>query len=670
MGIINTNTGEERKCSLDELKAAAKDMRALSIISIHAANSGHPGGSLSIMDITAALYLNEAKLSPAKPDWEKRDRIFFSAGHKAPALYAALATAGFVEADEVVTLRKLFSPFQGHPHARLVPGIEVSSGSLGQGLGIAVGSAIYGRVSGEDYRVFCIMGDGEQQEGSVWEAVMCAGHYALGNLCVVVDCNRLQIDGWVEDVMSVEPLSEKYRAFNWNVIEIDGHDMREIVYAFKEARDVKDKPTVILARTIKGKGVSFMENEASWHGKATKSNEELLKALQEIDAPNYGPSALDVLLLKAHDHQQKNDEILKKRLPKYSSDYWWRTSGKMNVRMVPTRFGFGVCLEQCGDDPRIVTIHADISDSIKISDFEHNHSQRKKRVFSVGIAEQNMMSVAAGLALEGKIPVAGTYSVFAAGRAWDQIRTTICYDNLNVKIAGAHGGISVGPDGATHQALEEITLMNVLPNMSLVVPCDALETERLSTISILDVKGPVYIRFAREATPVVTREDYPLEFGKANIIRFRREAENFIDAFETILASEYKNEKEDISLVSCGPMTAEAMRAAWILKAEHDIETRVVHMHTVKPLDVEAVIRAARDTNALITCEDHQTGGFGNTIAGAVCRHRLGQSSILFAMIGVDDRFGESGHPWELMVHFGLTAEYIAERAVSLLRAG
>ena len=667
MGFIDLKTGEVKKYTEKELAEIACEMRALDVISIHAAKSGHPGGTLSIMDIAAALYFNEARLDPRNPGWEERDRIFFSTGHKAPAIYVALAKLGLYTDEEVVTLRKLNSPFQGHPHAPKLPGVEVSSGSLGQGLGIAVGCALNGRIDKKSYRVYCVMGDGEQQEGSIWEAAMAAGHYRLDNLCGIVDRNRLQIDGWVKEVMNVEPLADKYRAFNWHVLEIDGHNMGQILNAFAEARNTKGKPTVIIADTVKGKGVSFMENEAGWHGAATRTEEQLEQALKDLACPTLSLEKARRLFQAAREYQNKQLDYLDRALPHFSKDYWWNSGEEMRTEMDPTRAGFGRCLNAIGGDPRLVTIHADISGSIKITDFEKDHPERLNRVISLGIAEQNMMSVAAGLALEGKIPITGTYGVFASGRTWDQIRTTICYDNLNVKIAGAHGGVSVGPDGATHQALEEISLMSVLPNMNLFVPCDSVETERLSKSAILDVHGPAYIRFAREATPIVTDGNTPLVPGRANVIRFRGRTAEFKAAFKTCLAHEYPDERENLSIIACGPMVPEAMRAAWILKEEHGIETRVINIHTLKPMDHKAIMRAVRETGVIVTCEEHQKGGFGNLVAGSIIRHKEYGAPLLFEMIGVNDRFGESGGPWELMISFGLTAEHIAEKAKKLL---
>jgi transketolase len=237
-----------------------------------------------------------------------------------------------------------------------------------------------------------------------------------------------------------------------------------------------------------------------------------------------------------------------------------------------------------------------------------------------------------------------------------------------VKIAGAHGGISVGPDGATHQALEEISLMAILPNMHLAVPCDSVETERATRHCLLELVGPAYIRFAREATPVVTTPQTPFQFGVANIIRYRGEKPRFLDAFQTFLSTEYAGEGEEVSLVACGPMVPEAMRAAWLLKEEHGVETRVVNVHTVKPLDVAAVVQAAEQTGLIVTAEEHQVGGFGNLVAGAILRERRRfDLPLLLDMVGVRDRFGISGKPWELMQWFGLSAEHIAERALGLL---
>ena len=275
--------------------------------------------------------------------------------------------------------------------------------------------------------------------------------------------------------------------------------------------------------------------------------------------------------------------------------------------------------------------------------------------------------MAAGLAKEGKLPVFGTYGVFASGRNLDQLRTTVCYGNFNVMIAGAHGGISVGADGATHQALEELFQMCGLPNMRVAVPCDFTETKRATEHMLFNVTGPKYLRFAREATPVVTSDSTPYKWGEANVIRFRREQKNFIDAYEHYLAAQYKSENEDIAIIACGPSTAEAMRAAWILKKEYSLETRILNVHTVKPLDEKAIAGAAKDCGVVITAEEHQVGGLGNLVAAAIGRSvEVYGTPVIMGMIGVPDRFGESGAPWELVKEFGLSSEHIAAKAKTL----
>jgi transketolase len=662
------STHEQRgpRLGLEELKQAAAEMRAVDLIDIFAAGSGHPGGTLSIMDIAAALYLRVLNHDPKDPAWPERDRVFWSAGHKAPALYVALGKAGYFPLDDTVLLRQFGARFEGHPNCLKLPGVEVSSGSLGQGLGVAVGNALAGKMSGRPYRVYCIMGDGEQQEGSIWESAMAAGHYKLDNLCGIIDKNDLQIDGRVRDVMNVDPLAEKYAAFGWNVLEVNGHDLSDILSAFERAASTPTRPSVLLAHTVKGKGVSFMENQAGWHGIAP-DREKFEKAMVDLATPAVPAERQAAMLAQAQAHALTAAAKARAGLPQFRHDYWWNAGATMKVDMDPTRMGFGRGLEAAGADERVVTVHADISGSIKITDFEAKHPERKNRVFSVGIAEQNMMEVAAGLAKEGLIPVTGTYGVFASGRCWDQIRTTICYSNLNVKIAGAHGGISVGADGATHQALEEISLMAILPNMHVVVPCDSVETERATRYSLIGLNGPAYIRYAREATPVVTTPETPFKFGVANIIRYRGPKPRFLEAFETVPSTDYKDEGEEVSVVACGPMVPEAMRAAWLLKEEQGIETRIVNVHTVKPLDVAALVRAADETGLVVTAEEHQVGGFGNIVAGAILENRQSfQLPLLLDRVGVLDCFGVSGKPWELMQWFGLCAEHIAERVLRL----
>jgi transketolase len=525
--------------------------------------------------------------------------------------------------------------------------------------------ALAARLDNKSHKIFCLMGDGEQQEGQVWEAAMEAGHFHLDNVIGIIDCNRLQIDGWVKDVMDVEPLAAKYASFGWNVMRVDGHDMNQVVDALQQAKASVGKPVVILADTVKGKGVSFMQDQAGWHGKVP-NQEELTRALQELGLSERIP--VQHLLDKAKAYQAEVEHNLDSKMPKFSRDYWWNAGDTMKAKMEPTRKGFGQSLAENGDDERVVCLGLDISGSITISEFYAGKPERKKRWISMGIAEQSATSAAAGLAKEGKLPVLGTYATFAAARNLDQIRTSVCYGNFNVLIAGAHGGVSVGPDGATHQALEDLFAMQGLPNMSVVVPCDVIETRKATNYLLMQHVGPKYIRFAREATPVVTNEKTPFVFGKANVIRLRSEAATFADAFETRLAAGYKDEREDLSIIACGPMVPEAMRAAYILKRDYGYETRVLNLHTLKPIDTEAIIRAAEDTGVVITAEEHQIGALAWRVSGILTETpRLYDVPLITGAIGVKDRFGDSGAPWELIKEFEVSAEHIARKAVELM---
>jgi transketolase len=270
--------------SVDQLETIARRLRVYALRAIAAANSGHPGGSLSAAEILTALYFGGLlRHDPQKPEWPDRDRFILSKGHGAPILYAALAERGYFPVDELMTLRQVNSRLQGHPVQGLTPGVEASTGSLGQGLSIGIGHAIAGRLDGKHYRTYVLLGDGECQEGQVWEAAMCAGNYELDTLCAIVDVNRYQLDGAVEDIQSLEPLREKFASFKWHVLEIDGHDVAAVLAALREAQELRGRPTCIIAHTVKGKGVSFMEHNNEFHGKAP-TKEQLDVALAQLQA--------------------------------------------------------------------------------------------------------------------------------------------------------------------------------------------------------------------------------------------------------------------------------------------------------------------------------------------------------------------------------------------------
>lgn len=266
---------------IEELEKIAKKIRIGILEQVYKAQSGHPGGSLSIADILTVLYFNELNIDEKNPNWDQRDRLILSKGHCSPALYSCLAHRGFFAKKELKNFRKINSNLQGHPDMNKVPGVDMTSGSLGQGLSVANGIAIAGKLDKKNYRVYCILGDGEIEEGQVWEAAMAANKYKLDNLCIIIDNNNLQIDGTIEKVMSSYPIDEKFRSFRFQVINIDGHDIEEIMKAFEVAKNIKGKPTCIIAKTIKGKGISFMENQVSWHGKAP-NEEQFIQGMKEL----------------------------------------------------------------------------------------------------------------------------------------------------------------------------------------------------------------------------------------------------------------------------------------------------------------------------------------------------------------------------------------------------
>jgi transketolase len=277
-----TVTAKNKITDIKELNTIAKNVRLTILHMLNQAGSGHTGGSLSAVDVAVAIYFSKMQFNPKDPQWKDRDRFILSKGHAAPLLYSIMAEAGYFPKEEVATLRTIESPFQGHPCCKRLPGVEVSTGSLGQGLSVANGMALGLRLDNNPARVYCIMGDGEIQEGQIWEAAMTAAHYKIDNLCAVVDNNGLQIDGPVEKVMGIAPIHDKWEAFGWHVIDVDGHDMEQIVNALNEADTIKGKPTVLIANTTKGKGVSFFEGKVEYHG-AAPSDDEYERAVKEIN---------------------------------------------------------------------------------------------------------------------------------------------------------------------------------------------------------------------------------------------------------------------------------------------------------------------------------------------------------------------------------------------------
>jgi transketolase len=622
--------------TFDELEAIAREVRRDVVTMTHVANSGHAGGPLSCADYLAYLFFNELRLDPAQPAHPDRDRFILSNGHCSAVLYALLAHRGFIPRTKLHTFRETGTDLQGHPNRHYVPGVEVGTGSLGQGLSVGVGMALALRrdrlkrfaPTGRHLvpRVWVNVGDGELQEGQCWEAVMSAGHYGLDNLTVLVDKNEAQIDGWTHDVMSIEPLAEKFAAFKWNVIDAWGHDFQEVMAAIERSKWYNGRPTAVIFHTRMMRGCPSFESEPGWHGKPLSDREKhLAVALGELGYQ--GPSAVEDAIAAIGGPQTHPTAGIHARL-KERFPHWELT-----------RQGLADELLALGaDDPRVVVLDADLAQSTLTKAFAEKYPDR---FFEMGIAENNMVNAAAGLALSGKVAFVASYSMFLAGRSWDQIRNTVCYSKANVKLLGCHGGITVGKDGPTHQSVEDVGNLRGMTNMTVLVPADYHETRRAIRWAAKH-DGPVYVRLGREKVPTITTESTPFEAGKA--LRLRDGTDG------TILAN--------------GVMVPIALLAAERLAREDGLETRVLNVHTVKPLDADAVLRAASETGFLVTAEEGAvTGGLGAAVSNVVVQSA---SPVPMRILGTPDAYLGSGEPFALFEKAHLTDLEVADAVRSL----
>lgn len=587
------------------LQSKALDIRKEILTMVYRANSGHVGGSLGATDLIVALYYHLMQHDPQNPEWEGRDRFILSKGHCTPVIYAVLADCGYFPKEDLATFRRPGSHLQGHPYQPKTPGIEASTGALGLGISTGVGMALAAKREGQKHHYYILCGDGEIQEGQAWEAAMFANKYKLDNIIGFIDRNYLQTDGHSENIMPLDPLAAKWESFGWQAFIIDGHKYEEIIHTVEKAKTI-NRPVMIIANTVKGKGVSFMENEIIWHGKPPE-REEYEQAMKELGS--VGINA---------------DEN--------------RGAGINADATKQTRQGYvDALIELAAELPNLVVLDADVAKATKTEQFEKAFPDR---FFNCGVQEQNMLSAAAGLALEGKIPFASTFGVFATCRAGDQLRNSIAYPKLNVKIGATHCGISTGGDGASHQANEDIAIARSLPNMTILVPGD-YEEARLATKAAARFDGPVYLRFGRDNYPVVPQIHGAFEIGKAKLLR----------------------KGTDISILTTGIMVSEGLKAADELEKD-GYSVRVLHLPTVKPLDVDAIVNAARETGGIVTAEEHSIiGGLGEAVAAVVAEYH----PCRLHRVGVQDVFGESGHAEELLDKYGLRARDIVAAARRML---
>lgn len=611
------------KTSTTRLQSIAALVRYYSLISTTAAGSGHPTSSLSAADLMTALFFGGFfKADLKRPEYINNDRLIFSKGHASPLFYALYAAAGQVTEDELLTLRVFGSRLEGHPTLAF-PYAEAATGSLGQGLSIGVGMAINAKkLDNVSYKTYVLLGDSEMAEGSAWEAIQLASQYKLDNLVGILDVNRLGQRGETMLGHDTATYEKRVRSFGWNTIRIDGHDMEAIVQAFEKASSSEGKPTMIIAKTLKGKGVSFLENKDNWHGKAL-SKDDLQKAIQELP--------LDDTLVRAEVALPPKVRVRSKKArlakaPLYEKDI-----------PIATRRAYGNALVRIADlHPNLVVLDAETSNSTFAEFFKQ---ARPERFFEMYIAEQNMVGVALGLSRRGKVPFVSTFAAFFS-RAFDQIRMA-GYSNGNITFVGSHVGVSIGEDGASQMGLEDISMFRAIQGSVVLYPSDAYSTEAL-TEQAAKHEGIVYLRTTRKDTPILYTPKETFRIGGSKILR--------------------KSKKDVATVVGAGITLHEALAAYDILQKEN-ISIRVIDLYSVKPLDVTALKKAVQETGMIITVEDHYAeGGIGEAVSAA-----LTPGSVPVHTLAVYKQ-PKSGKSDELLEYEGISRNAIVKKVKALLK--
>jgi transketolase len=603
------------------LRNIATRLRIDCIRATSEAGSGHPTTCMSAAEIVAALFFSEMRFDPRDPQNPDNDRFVLSKGHAAPILYAAWAEVGFLTREDLLKLRRIDSDLEGHPTPRL-PFVDVATGSLGQGLAAGIGIALNARRIGAEYRTYVLMGDGEMAEGSVWEAADLAEHYHIDSLCGIADVNALGQSGPTMWQHEMDALARRWAAFGWHTIVIEGHDVQAVLDAFDEARRTRNRPTIILARTIKGKGVSFVEGKNGWHGKPFKKGDEEQRALAELErqfVPDDEPAPSPEPPPRRTSRSEPQPAVLEPPTYKLGDT-------------VATREAFGEAIAKLGlKDSRIVALDADVRNSTFSEKFEQRVGE--DRFYECYIAEQAMIGVAMGLASRGAIPFPSTFACFLA-RAYDFIRMA-AISQLNIKMAGSHAGVSIGEDGPSQMALEDLAMMRAEPNITVLYPCDAVSTERL-VVQMAYRPGPAYIRTSRPKTPVIYGPDETFEIGGLKVLR--------------------QSPDDVATVVGAGITVFEALKAHDELKAK-GISIRVIDLYSLQPIDARMLVHSSRETRGrLITVEDHYVGGgIGDAVSAAVASAGLTVERLAVREIP------RSGKPEELVDRYGISAKYIVK---------
>lgn len=605
------------------LKGIANQLRIHSIAATTAAGSGHPTSCCSAADLVAALFFGQMRYDAKNPHHHNNDRFILSKGHAAPLLYAAWAEAGLFPVAELLKLRTIGSDLEGHPTPRL-SFADVATGSLGQGLGVGVGVALAGRLDKLDYNTYVLLGDGEIAEGAVWEAASLAGIYKLNNLIAIVDANRLGQSQATAFGHDINVYRKRFEAFGWRVETLDdGHDLEEIVEVLGGV-GLDDKPLAIIAKTYKGAGVSFIQDKDNWHGKPL-SKEEAAKAIAELQPS--AKSAAGISIVPPSSLPAPANAV--------PASY-----PAINYKLgdlIATREAYGAALTRIGEaDQRVVAMDGDTKNSTYAEKFFKKFPERFTECY---IAEQNLVAVAIGFGTRGKVPFASTFATFFT-RAFDHIRVA-GISMANLKLVGSHVGVSIGEDGPSQMALEDIAMMRAVAGSVVLYPSDAVSTEKLLEVMAKN-RGIYFLRTSRPKTPVIYGNDEQFPVGGAKIVR--------------------QAAGDKVTVVGAGVTLHEAIKAADALKAE-GIGITVVDAYSVKPLGKDVIRSAAQKTgNVVITVEEHYAeGGLGDAVAG-----ELSADGIKVHKLAVRE-LPRSGKAEELLAKFGIDAASIVRQVKALV---
>jgi transketolase len=618
----------QETAGVEQWHSLAQQLRVDSIRSSSGAGSGHPTSSMSAADLLAVLLSKYLRYDFDEPENPNNDHLIFSKGHASPLLYSVYKAAGAISDDELLTFRAFHSRLQGHPTPQ-IPWVDVATGSLGQGLPIGVGVALAGKYLDKlPYRVWVLCGDSEMAEGSMWEAFQHAAFYKLGNLTAILDMNRLgqtreTMDGWHGDHYAA-----RAEAFGWHAIQIDGHDPEEIDQAYKEALDQTDKPTLIIARTKKGRGVSFLEDVDGMHGKPVPEN-EVQAALDELGSS-------DDLLVE-----------VRKPDPGHGENFTAGLSGELNLPTwevgdeEATRGAYGAALKALGGAREdVVALDGEVSNSTKSEEFAQEYPER---YFEMFIAEQQMVSAAVGMSVRHRVPFASTFAAFLS-RAYDFIRMA-AISRANIRLSGSHAGVSIGEDGPSQMALEDIAMMRAVHGSTVLQPCDANQTAKL-VAEMADREGIVFLRTLRPKTPVIydSSEEFPV--GGSKTIR--------------------SSDDDAVTVVASGITVPEATKATDELQ-ESGISVRVIDAYSIKPIDGDTIRAAAQVTGGkVVVVEDHwPEGGLGEAVLSALSEE---PNTLHFEHLAVEGMPG-SGKSEELMDAAGISANHIVDAARKLANA-